>query len=363
LARRITNLLLLGAIAGAVAWQAASRGPEIITYWQDVARVGRAERALDRGDRRRALQLLGQAGKPGEERLGRLLVASHSRQHWPLLVGDLRRAWPATRDAVAGALNLSPEERLCAAEALAAVGDRRGISALASSLANPSPGAHQPADLVSLGKAGCEALVNVARFGPRKAREQALLLLSVPDEQQAERALLDLVTDDDFPQRVLALRALAPYQSDRVDQVVTGLTEFPDPEIRAEAVLQHAKRKGPDAFPDLARALRDEDSRVRLAAVDALCTADGREGDRLLMRALSDRSPRVVRRAVAALGRRQVKEAAPAIAQLYADASRELKHDIAMALCWMDSPLGPEYRALWEAETGQQLVLSSAWDG
>ena len=65
LARRITNLLLLGAVVGAVVWQAASRGPEIIAYWQDVARVRRAERALDRGDRWLALQMLGQAGKPG----------------------------------------------------------------------------------------------------------------------------------------------------------------------------------------------------------------------------------------------------------------------------------------------------------
>ncbi len=363
LARRITNLFLLGAVVGAGGWQAASRGPEIITYWRDVAQVRRAERALDRGDQSRALQLLARAGRPGEERLGRLLVACRSPRHWPQLVAALRTSAPETRDALARAMVRSPEERLCAAEALAALGDRRGVRVLAGALSHRSSFAHDPADLLDLGKPGCEALGNVARFGSPKAREQALLLLSDPQVPQTKWELLSLLVDANFPDKPLALRALAPYSGPPVDRIVEGFTVHPEPAIRAEALRQHGARKGRAALPALARALEDRSPRVRMAAVEALCTVEGQDANAFLVRALSDDDSRVVRHAVRGLGRRQAEEAAPALAKLYPHGTRELKQDIAMALCWMESPLGPQYRALWEQDAGQQLALSSAWDG
>ncbi len=361
LARRISNIAVLGAVFGFVAWQVASRGPGIVGYWRDVAMVKRAERALEKGDRWLALQVLGQAGKPGEERLGRLLVACHNQEHWPQLVADLERSWPATHDAVARTLGLSPEESLCAAEALAALGDKRGVRVLSAQLIGPTKGAHPPDELVTLGEAGAMALVNVARSGPVRARRQALLLLGGTQALGAQLPLIDLLTDHRFPYRYLALRALSREAS--VGVALRHYLTDPDPLVRAEAVQQYAARKGTEALPALAEALDDEDSRVRLDAVEALCTIEDPEANRLLVRALSDSDPDVVRRAVCSLGRRRAHEAVPALETVYARGSRSLRRDVATALCWMDSPLAPKYKALWEQETGQRLVLSSAWDG
>jgi hypothetical protein len=362
-ARRTTNLVLLGALVGAIGWQAASRGPEIVTYWQHVAQVGRAERSLDKGEQLRALELLGDAGRPGEARLGQWLVACHSTQEWPQCVAALQRSHPAARDAVARLLERSPEESMCAAEALAAVGDKRGVWALSGALISPTSGAHGPEELATLGEAGAMALVNVARFGPARARRQALLLL--PDAQWPgrKRTLLGLIDDRRFPDKALVLRALGPATGPQVDDMVARLLSHADPAVRAEALRQYGARKGKAALPVLSRALDDPSVRVRLGAVEALSAVEGPAANALLVRALSDGAPRVVRGAVYSLGRRHAEEAASALAELYPHADRERKRDIALALCWMDSPLGPQYRVLWEQETGQQLPLSSAWDG
>lgn len=362
-ARRSANLLLLGAVVGAVVWQVASRGPDILTYWRNAARVGRAERWLEKGEQLRALQLLGEAGRPGEARLGKLLVACHNTQHWHQLVAALGRSQPVTRDAVARVLQRSPEESLCAAEALAALGDKRGVRALSGELISPTADTHRPEELVTLGEAGAMALANVARFGPARARRQALLLLPDVRWPDRRRALLGMLGDGRFPDKALVLRALGSEADPEADALVVRLLSHANPEVRAEAILQCGARRGEAALPALSRALDDPSARVRMAAVEALSAVGGSASNALLVRALADGDARVVRDAVYSLGRRQADEAAPALGELYPHADRDLKRDIAMALCWMDSPLGLQYKALWEQETGQQLPLSSAWDG
>jgi HEAT repeat protein len=363
LARGIANVLLVAGLVAAVTWQVASRGPEVITYWRNLARVSRAERALERGDRWSALQLLGQAGEPGEERLGQLLVACHSRDHWPGLVADLRRSSQTVHEAVAGAMARSPEESLCAAEALAAVGNKRGVLLLAWALRSRPESAHDPSELLSLGAAGCEALANVARSGSAQAREEALALLSDPQVPETKGTLIGLLSDPRFPHKSEVLRALGPHGGRALEAAVERFAIDPDPSTRAEAIRQCAARKGIRALPVLSAALEDADGGVRLAAVEALCEVQGRQADRLLVRALRDGDRRVVRRAIRALGRRKALDAGPALAEAYARGPRELRQEIASALCWMDSPLAAQQQRLWEQETGKKLVVSSAWDG
>jgi HEAT repeat protein len=137
----------------------------------------------------------------------------------------------------------------------------------------------------------------------------------------------------------------------------------PDPVLRAEAVTQFGFADGAAASRALERALRDADRRVRRAAVEAAANVSAPETASLLIQALEDDDATVVRRAVCALGARGCRDAEQALTRLYARSDRDLQCDIAQALCWMDSRLGPEYKAQWERETGRPLIVSSEWDG
>ena len=362
-ARWLCNLVLLAGVAAAIAWAAATQAPRELRACREARRVRRAEAALARGDQVRAMQLLTQAGHRGEARLGQLLVERHSENQWPRLVGGLAAAGPQVGDAVAGVLQRSPEERLCAAEALAALGDPRGVAALASALAEPSLSAHPPADILAMGPPAVEALLNVVTRGPETGREPALMLLSQSASPRALTKLGELAADPHCGFRPLALRTLAAYRQPRVDDILRRALVDPDPAVRAEAVRQYGARRGTNALTEVTRGLSDHAPMVRAAAVDALSLARGPKAETALIGALDDPDPNIVGRAVFEVGRRRCRGAEQALARTYPRVPAPVREKIAGALTWMDSPLAPEYRKRWEKETGRRLELSSEWDG
>jgi len=365
-ARRVRNLVLIGALIGGTAWWAATHGVLLARSCLEQRRVRQAEKALDRGDQPRALPLLATAGPLGVARLARLLVASHTVTRWPGLVEDLRQAGPEAWEAVAEVLEGGPEERLCAAEALAAMGDPRGVAALSQTLRVPSSEAHPLSEIVSVGRPAVDALVNVARSGHQAAREEALALLGGAPPccvRSAVAALVSLAQDPHFTDRHLALRALGMQNAPAVDGILHEALSDPEPAVRAEAIRQYGARRGARAFSELTAQLRDREPSVRTAVVETLGLVTGREADALLIRALDDAASSVVRKAICELGRRQCRAAESALVRLYPHCPRSVRTDIASALCWMNSPLAAEYRQRWERETGKTLVISSEWDG
>ncbi len=365
-ARRVCNIILIGALIAGGGWLAATHGPALARSCLEQHRLHQAEEALNRGDQGRALPLLAAAGPLGVGRVGRLLVASHTVGKWPRLVDDLRSAGPEAQEAVARVLERGPEERLCAAEALAALGDQRGISALGQALCAPSPLAHPLSEVLAVGRPAVAALVSVARCGPQMAREQALALLGDSPPYcagEALAALTGLAQDRRFSSRHLALRSLAAQAGGRVDEILREALRDSEPLVRAEAVRQYGARCGARALDDLRARLRDREPAVRNAVVEALSLVKGTESDALLIHALDDRDPGVVQKAVCELGRRQCRAAESALARIYPHCPRSVQADIACALWWMNSPRGAEYKQRWERDTGKTLVISSEWDG
>ncbi|MBM3498825.1 MAG: hypothetical protein FJX74_09150, partial [Armatimonadetes bacterium] len=348
MARRLCGGLLLLALAGGVGWFLWGRLSRGVAYWRDAAIVRHAEGALDDGRPVVALQLLAEAGEPGRRRLGRLLVASHAPDRWPPLIDALQNAGPLAREGVAAVLERSSEERLCAAEALAALGDARGVQALALALALPDPGAHEPVELAALGPPGVKALSNVAQSGPRAGAERAVELLGGAQSAAARRALIDLLTDRDCPRRTQALRAVAWHSFGDLRPWLSRMLADPDPVFRAEALYQYGAAGGHEALPALRRALDDPQTAVRSAVVEAAALIEGPEADELIIRALQDAAEPVRRKAVCSLGWRCCRDADAALARIYPDSSPDLQRDIVAALHWIGSPLGPEYRARWE---------------
>ena len=363
MARRAIGALLLtilGGAAGWFAWRHVTRG---LGYWRNVATVRHADAALADGRPVVALQLLAEAGEPGQERLGRLVVASRTQERWPGLVNAAQAGGRDVREALATVLERSPEEHLCAAEALAALGDPRGVQALGHALLQPSAEAHDPTDLARLGAPSAQALLNVARSGPTAAGERAVALLGSLDAPGAQRALLGLVSDRRFRHRAEALRAVCRRRCTALQPQFPELLADPDPAFRAEAAYQYGAVVGAPALPALREALEDDTPAVRAAAVEAAALIDGPEADALLIRALRDPEPRIVQKAVCCLGCRRCRDAETALARLYPKATPDLQRDVATALNWIGSPLGPAYKRLWEEQTGRKLVLSSERDG
>jgi len=361
MARRLLGVLLPFILASALvccAWRHLARGAG---YRRNVATVRRADGALADGRPVVALQLLAAAGEPGQERLGRLVVASRTPARWPALVDAAQAAGRDAREALASVLGRSPEESLCAAEVLAALGDPRGVEALGSALVQPSAEAHDPADLASLGAPSARALVNVARSRAPLAGKRAVALLGSLETPGAHQALLRLVSDRRFRHRAEALRAVCRCRNIPQQPQFAELLTDPDPAFRAEAAYQYGAVTGASALPALRKALRDPDPAVRVAVVEAAALIDGPEADALLIRALRDPEPRIVQRAVCSLGCRRCLAAESALVRLYPRAMPDLQRDIVTALNWIGSPLAPEYTRLWEEQTGRKLVLSSNW--
>ncbi len=363
MARRLCGGLLVVLLGGGVGWLLWGRLSRGVEYRNDVAVVRHAEGALDDGLPVVALQLLAEAGEPGRRRLGELLVASHTSTRWPDLVQAMESADPPVREAVADVLERSPEERLCAAEALAALGEPRGVQTLGLALMQPPEGAHDPAELGQLGAPGAQALLNVARGAPQAAAERAVRLLGGCASPSARRALVEMVLDGHCPRRAQALQVVSWHDPQALQSRLPTLLSDPDPAFRAEAAYQYGAAMGAEALPALWPALHDRDASVRGAVVEAAALIDGPEADAVLIRALQDPETAVARKAVCSLGWRRCRSAEGELVRLYPRSPSDLRRDIATALAWMGSPLGPEYRRRWEQETGRPLVLSSEWDG
>jgi hypothetical protein len=363
MAQRVIGALLLAVLASALGWCGWRHVARGLGYRRDLATVRHADAALADGRPVAALQLLAGAGEAGQERLGRLIVASHTPERWPGLVNAARAAGQDAREALASLLRRSPEENLCAAEALAALGDPRGVQTLGRALVQPPADAHDPADVASLGPPGTQALLNIARFGPPSADKRAVVLLGNADTPGAEHALLGLVSDCRFGQRAEALRAVCQGHRAPPQAEFAELLTDRDPAFRAEAAYQYGAVVGAPALPALREALRDPDPAVRAAVVEATSLIDGPRADALLIRALRDPEPRIVRRAVNALGCRRCLAAEGPLARLYRRATPDLQRDVITALDWIGSPLASEYTRLWQRETGQTFNASSGPSG
>jgi HEAT repeat protein len=215
------------------------------------------------------------------------------------------------RRAVAPLLGLLVDDkweplRRSVVESLAALGDPAALPALATLVHQEKSGEPTPSVL--------GAALAIRRFGDPRAVHRLLQLLCDNDSQGAALSLGFL---DASPkalallargQRVHWYRREATWPGRRlfdprtVHRLIDALTEDPA-EMRRSAALALGMIGDPRGLEALARCLaRDQDGRVREAAVRGLAVMEGPERIGPLLSALQDQSRRVVLRAAEALG-------------------------------------------------------------
>ncbi|MHC4662674.1 MAG: HEAT repeat domain-containing protein [Planctomycetota bacterium] len=131
--------------------------------------------------------------------------------------------------------------------------------------------------------------------------------------------------------RLNAVRLLSRIPGENPLSILIRLTQDEWEKTRAEAVGVLATRKNVD-LAIFAGALKDEDVRVRLAAVKGIYKKNNRKSTKLLFDALADKHAAVRRRAVLCLGWRQETGAAPRIASLLKNEDASVRRAAAGAL-------------------------------
>jgi cyclophilin family peptidyl-prolyl cis-trans isomerase/HEAT repeat protein len=184
------------------------------------------------------------------------------------------------------------EDRIAAMGALALAADSAAAPDVAAALASATSPAERRTALETLGRIGtADQLAAVAgALGDDAAEVRAAAAVALGVYGRRSIALTDAATDAllsvdvaareiRYGQAYALARAHEPKSRGVVDKVLAALTEDADPEIRATAVVGLARR-GVDARDRFARALEDDDARVRVQAVRALSGASATPASR-----------------------------------------------------------------------------------
>ncbi|HEV8229156.1 MAG TPA: HEAT repeat domain-containing protein, partial [Candidatus Limnocylindria bacterium] len=178
--------------------------------------------------------------------------------------GGFRQDAGAVAAARAAARESDPRTRRVAIEVLGQLGD---AEALRGALADEDADVRLAA-AVSLARSDAPSL-GVA-LDDREPAVRATAAAALLDGEPRARGVLDaFVTSRDAEERLVAVRALAHAGSPRSHDAALHLARDDDPRVRAAAVRALAAR-GDEALPTLAAAIRDGHRAVRLAAADAL---------------------------------------------------------------------------------------------
>jgi HEAT repeat protein len=170
------------------------------------------------------------------------------------------------------------EERVKAAEALGAAGDKQGLEPLLRGLEVRDD--HLRAAVVTaLGKVGGAA---------------ALYKLA-------------LTTYEPIPTRKLALAGVRALKPKDAGTALVGLLSAPEPEIRADTALMLAVIGAKDARGALIKALDDESKDVRYYAAEALVSAGGEDSLAAVKARQAKETDAVVKDALAQAARRLAK--------------------------------------------------------
>jgi HEAT repeat protein len=243
-----------------------------------------------------------------------LRVEVRSAKTWPertaaaTVIGQLRVT--TAIDALLSALRDPYEDqssvKVAAAEALAAFKDGEALPILLEELRRADDDASPLiADaLAGFGELAIAGLIEVLRARDGKAgRVWAARILGRLKAREAIPALLERFSDRDEKIRLAVATAFGEIgERSTLQSLVAALLRDPAAQVRAEAAVSVGKVAGEGAIEILVSTLSDPDYATRLRALEALEQFRGTDPSPIL-RALSDPSPEVRKRAALALDR------------------------------------------------------------
>ena len=288
---------------------------QLIQFEDETARSVVAAALLSGSEGVRAAAARALAHLSGEEALAPLLAAcddadpwvryfaarSLGRQRAPRSVRTLVSL--ATRDPV-------PPVRIAAVEALASIGDPRGVEEVLALASDPDAEVACAALVAMGGAAGRESLdvlLAALQRGERAITVAALGALGRRRAPDAVEAIGELArTTDDALVHGAALDALARIGGEQAVMTLAALTAGSRRAVGAVAALA---RLGPDQVQWIGHGLRHEHPGVRCAVIEALGRMRHRQAASLLAGALEDPEPAVRVAAAQALTRLDLRDA------------------------------------------------------
>ena len=150
-------------------------------------------------------------------------------------------------------------------------------------------------------------------------RRQGIFSLEriAPFDPQAKEAIRQMLRDQDPRVRLAALDTLADINDKESASLVSSLLADANVEVRRETINTLARLGATDAGAEIASLLKDTDARIREQAADVLGRLRSQDGTELLIQALYDSSEQVKGEAIASLGEVGAKKAIPLLRELY----------------------------------------------
>jgi len=125
--------------------------------------------------------------------------------------------------------------------------------------------------------------------------------------------------------RILALQFLERSEFSLAGPLLEEMAADPDPSVRAQALSSLIKFRKPDATPLLKRCLKDGDPWVRIAALRGLFEMDGGVDPHVLIQFLNDGSPFVRRKVATLLGWSRIEGGFPILMEMSRDQDAKVR--------------------------------------
>ena len=249
---------------------------------------------------------------------------------------------PSFEDLVANLKSPNADTRQEAAAALGKSRRREAVTPLAALVRDPEQRVRL--EVVRALRAlrdvsGVPALVTSLGDGDREVREEAIGTLveiySERDRTGPVGRFLEIFSDE------YDRTTIAPYTvvDPAAEKGLAGALRDEDPAIREQAALALGILNARGSIPELTNALRDPDAGVRGAAATAIGKVGGAEDGRPLVPLLADEDAEVRNRVLQAVGVLRVRDAGPALRQLYeVNRKRETGTRVLAALARIGDP-------------------------
>ena len=258
---------------------------------------------------------------------------------------NLRQAYPGLEEALAsGDGKYIPKFLEAASRGYGAddLDNREELARLAVASARTNDEKLKIVEAAESALVGAEPVAALLRDKDPLVRRQAARALGEIGRRRKMRALaigplVDALKDEDSRVRANAVDALANLKHGPAAALLLDCCEDKSARVRRQAAEALGVLRAAEAVPKLADLLGDADAYVRLAAVESLGDLQARDRVAEIKVLLSDPERRVRGRAAEALGKLDARDAAGAIAALLGDDDREIWGKVVRALGDLDA--------------------------
>ena len=178
-------------------------------------------------------------------------------------------------------------------------------------------------DLIAFGSDAVEPLIGVVKDWKGQQADLRVVCVDILGEIGDERAvpvIIDVLKEDRMTMRYNAARALGNIADKRAAPALIGLLNDKEWQVRfyaVEALGKIGDRSAVNPIADIM--IKDANSEIRLTAIDALNSLDGKSRYKSVIELFSDNQPNIRSRAVELIGKWKTEEALPLIVRMLRD--------------------------------------------